>query len=310
MAAPAFDLDANLHAAAVAAVDVHVCRLGDDDEFGLQLLDVEQVLPTKAVAILLHDRGGEEHRELVVQPEFLDEFTRVNHRGDAALLVHRAAPPNLPGLHEWLERIELPSGHVAGINRVHVAVKGNHALALADAADDVAKPVNLNAVKADGLHLLFDDGDDVLLLGRKRLRADEVGEKAHGVFLHRLGALLYKGIGDGGGDRLAERRPPARRGLGHGGFAPGRRPALRWFRAGGGGWLRLGFRFHRHILCHKSWANSRARALIRASSRFNLRRRFSISTRPPTMVVSAGTWETPKTRWPATFSLTSGVGGS
>src|ERR1035438_2027866 len=121
---------------AMAAIDVHVRRFGDDDEFGFQLLDVEQVLPAKSVAILLHDRGGEQNRELVVQAKFLDDAARVNHRGHAAFLIHRAATPDLSGLHERLEWIKLPLRQIAGINRVHVAVERDHAFALADAAAD------------------------------------------------------------------------------------------------------------------------------------------------------------------------------
>ena len=196
--APTLHLDADLHATAMAAIDVHVRRFGNDDEFGFQLLDVEQVLPAKPVAVLFHHGCREINRELIVQAKFLDDSARVNHRGHAALLIHRPAPPNFPGLHERLERIEIPLRQVAGINRVHVAVEGDHAFALADAADDVAEAVNADSVEADLLHFLFDDGDDVLLLGGEGLGADQVGEKPHGVFLHRLGALPDQVVGDRG----------------------------------------------------------------------------------------------------------------
>ena len=101
----------------------------------------------------------------------------MNHRGDTALLIHRAATPDLPGLHERLERIGPSTARqVAGINRVHVAVEGNHAFALPDAANDAAEAVNLDAVKADLLHLLLDDADDVLFFGGEGLGAHEVGD--------------------------------------------------------------------------------------------------------------------------------------
>ena len=196
VAAPALHLDANLHAPAVAAIDVQVGRLGDDDQLRLELLVLEQVLPAKTVAVLLHDRAGEQDRELVVQAEFLDDLARVNHRGDAAFLVHRAAPPDLAVLHERLEGIEFPLREVAGINRVHVGVERDDALALADAADDVAEAVNADVVEADLLHLLLDDGDDLLFPGGEGWGADKVGEKARGVFLHRLGAFVNQVVGD------------------------------------------------------------------------------------------------------------------
>src|SRR5208282_1947218 len=174
------------------------------------------------------------------------------------------ATPKFSGLHERLERIGIPLREVAGINRVHVAVERDHAFVPADAANDVAETVNADSIEADFLHLFLDDSDDVLFPGREGLSADEVGQKSHGVLLHRLGAFPDQVVGD--------------------------RDCLL-----------LRFRCHHHILFHKFFASSRARAFTRASSRLSTSFRFSISTRPPTMVVSASVWEIPNTRWPSTF---------
>ncbi len=66
-------------------------------------------------------------------------------------------PQILPSLILRLERVEAPLVAVAGIDGVNVGVEGDHARALADAADDVAQAVNADVVEADLLHLLLDD---------------------------------------------------------------------------------------------------------------------------------------------------------
>src|ERR1019366_429377 len=151
VAAAPLDLDADLHAAPVAAVDVEVRGLGDHDELRPDAVLAEDVLPAQAVAVLLHDRPGEVDRELVVQAELLDDPPRMDHRRDAALLVDRAAAPDLPAHDLPLERVEAPLRAVARVDRVHVPVERDHPPARADAADDVAEAVDADPVEADPL---------------------------------------------------------------------------------------------------------------------------------------------------------------
>ena len=91
-------------------------------------------------------------------------------------------PQILPSLMIGLKGSKFHCSQVAGIDGVDVGVEGDHARALADPADDVAQAVNANLVEADLLHLLLDDGDDLLLLGGEGRGADQVGEEADGVF--------------------------------------------------------------------------------------------------------------------------------
>ena len=149
----------------MAPIDVEVRRLGDDDELRLEAVFIQDVLPAQPVAVLLHDGAGKIDRELVVEPEFPDEAAGVDHRCDPALLVDGTAPPDLAVLHERLERVEAPLREVARIDRVDVAVEGDHARARADAPDDVAEAVDAHLVELEALHLPLDDGDRRSLLG-------------------------------------------------------------------------------------------------------------------------------------------------
>jgi hypothetical protein len=195
VATAAFNFHPDFHPAPMTAIDVQVCRLGNDDEFRLELLFVEQVLPAQAVAVLFHDRAGEIDRELVIQAQLLDDLARIDHRGHAALLIHSAAAPDLAVFDSRLEGIEAPLLAVAGIDGVNVGVEGNDARPLANPPDNAAQTVHANLVEPDLLHLLLDDLDHLLLFGGKGRRADKVREEANGILFERFGSLLNGFVG-------------------------------------------------------------------------------------------------------------------
>ena len=195
VATPAFDLHPNLHPAPMTAIDVQVGRLSNDNEFRLELLFVQQVLPAQAVAVLLHDCAGEIDRELVVQAQLLDDLPCIDHCGHAALLIHGAPAPDLAVFDSRLERVEAPLLAVAGIDGVNVGVEGDHARALANAPDNAPQTVNTHLVEADLLHFLLDDLNDLLLFGGKGRGADKVCEEANGIFFERLGSLVNGFVG-------------------------------------------------------------------------------------------------------------------
>ncbi len=61
------DMHLHLHAAAMAAVDVHVGRLGDHHQLRPDFLFLDEMLPAQSVAILFHHRAGEIDGELVIE---------------------------------------------------------------------------------------------------------------------------------------------------------------------------------------------------------------------------------------------------
>ena len=65
MTGDALDVDADLHAAALSAVDSAVGRLGGDDELRTDLVLVDYVLPAEAVAVLFLYRSRDDHPVLV-----------------------------------------------------------------------------------------------------------------------------------------------------------------------------------------------------------------------------------------------------
>ena len=99
VAGDALHVHADLHAAAVAAVDAAVGGLGGDDELDLLLLDavggevlVDDVLPAHAVAVLLL-HGADDHDLVALgdEAQILHDLGAVGGGGHAALLVGAAA---------------------------------------------------------------------------------------------------------------------------------------------------------------------------------------------------------------------------
>jgi len=126
VAGDAVDLDADLHPAALAAIDAVVGRLGGDDEFRLHALLLDEVEPAEAVAVLLLHRAGHQVGEaLVEQAEVAGDGPAVDRRHDAAELVGAAAAADDLVVLKALEGVEVPVGDVADADRVDVPVKGD-----------------------------------------------------------------------------------------------------------------------------------------------------------------------------------------
>ena len=200
VAADAVHVDADLHAAAVAAVDASVGRLGGDDELDLlaRILGAAEILvddglPAHTVAVLL--LHGADHHHLVAlgqQIQILHDLHAVSGGGHAALLVGGAAAvDDILGL-VALVGVGFPVVDVADAHGVDVAVDGDDLVALAHPADDVAQLVELHLVIAQGLQLLGDALDDALFLTRLGRDGDHVPQE-----LDHSGFVRLGGVSDG-----------------------------------------------------------------------------------------------------------------
>ena len=181
VAADALHVHADLHAAAVSAVDAAVRGLGGDDELGLDAVDVVDVLPAHAVAVLfLH--GADDHDLVALGDEVhvLHHLGGVRGARHAALLVGSAAAADELVILEALVRVEVPVVAVADAHGVDVGVDGDDLLALAHEAHDVTEAVHLDLVEAQLLHLGLDAGDDLALLaGLAGVRDHGAQERRH-----------------------------------------------------------------------------------------------------------------------------------
>ena len=172
VAGNALDVHADLHTAAVTAVDAAVGGLGGDDEFNLLLLDalggevlVDDVLPAHAVAVLFLN-GADDH-DLVAfgdQAQVLHDLGAVGGGSHAALLVGAAAAIDDLVVLIALVGIVGPVVDVADADGIDMGVNGDDLIAGAHPADDVAQAVDLNFVVAQLFHLPLDAGDNFLLL--------------------------------------------------------------------------------------------------------------------------------------------------
>ena len=164
-------VDADLHTAAVAAIDAAVGRLGGDDELDLAArifrteIFIDDGLPAHAVAVLfLH--GADDHDLVALGDEalFLHDLRAVRGSCHAALLVRAAAAiDDVVGLIA-LVGVVRPVFAVADADGVDVGVDGDDLIALAHPADDVAELVKFDLVIAELLHFLGDALDNALFL--------------------------------------------------------------------------------------------------------------------------------------------------
>ena len=191
VAGDALDVHADLHAAAVAAIDAAVGGLGGDDELGDDLIHIIDVLPAHAVAVLFLD--GADHHDLVPggdEPQVLHDLGAVDSGGHAALLVGAAAAiDDLVGF-VALVGVVGPVGQVADAHGVDVGVDGDDLLAVAHPADDVAQAVDFHLVKVQLLHLGLDALDHALLLAALAGDGDHGAQKLRHVFLVAFGGCL------------------------------------------------------------------------------------------------------------------------
>ena len=200
VAGHAVHIHADLHTAAVAAVDTTVGGLGGDNEFDLAagiLRTVEVLiddgLPAHTVAVLLL-HGAHDHHLVALgqQVQILHDLHAVGGGGHAALLVGTAAAvDDVIGLIA-LVGVGFPVFDIADANSVDVDVDGDDLVALAHPADDVAQLVELHLVIAQGLQLLGDALDDALFLTGLGRDGDHVPQE-----LDHSGFVRLGGVSDG-----------------------------------------------------------------------------------------------------------------
>ena len=207
-------VDADLHAAAVTAIDAAVGGLGGNDELGLNAVLVVDVLPAHAVAVLFLD-GADDHDLVALgdKTHVLHHLGSIGSRSHAALLVGAAAAvDDLVGL-VALIGIGIPVLDVADADGVDVGVDGDDLVALAHKAHDVAQAVDLDLVIAKVLHLGLDTGNNLALLAGLRGMANHCAKKTRHIstvglssvfncleieFLSHNSQPFYKGLPTGG----------------------------------------------------------------------------------------------------------------
>ena len=191
VAGGAVNVDADLHAAAVTAIDAAVGGLGGNDELGLNAVLVVDVLPAHAVAVLFLD-GANDHDLVALGDEahVLHHLGSVGSRSHAALLIGAAAAiDDLVGL-VALIGIGIPVLDVADANGVDVGIDGDDLVALAHKAHDVAQAVDLDLVIAKALHLGLDASDNLALLARLRGMGDHGAQEASHISTMGLSSSL------------------------------------------------------------------------------------------------------------------------
>ena len=157
------DVDADFHAAALAAVDAVVCRFRGDDEFRTDLVFVDNVLPAEAVAVFFLDRTGDQDGVLVGQEaKVLHDAGAVDGRNDAAELIRRAAAADFRFRFKAFVGIEIPVGLVADADGVDVGVEADEGLAGAHVAQDVAHGVDFHFIEIEFAHF-FGNAVDMFL---------------------------------------------------------------------------------------------------------------------------------------------------
>ena len=197
VAADAVHVHADLHAAAVTAVDAAVGGLGGDDELDLAAgvlgtveVLVDDGLPAHTVAVLL--LHGADHHHLVAlgqQIQILHDLHAVGGGGHAALLVGTTAAVDDVIRLVALVGVGFPVLDVADAHGVDVAVDGDDLVALAHPADDVAQLVELYLVIAQSLQLLGDALDHALFLAGLGRNGDHVPQELDHGGLVRLGSV-------------------------------------------------------------------------------------------------------------------------
>ena len=200
VAGHAVHIHADLHPAAMAAIDAAVGGLGGDDELhlvpgvlGAVEIFIDDGLPAHTVAVLL--LNGAHHHDPVAggdQVQILHDPGAVGGGGHAALLVGAApAIDDLVGLIALIG-VGLPVLDVADAHGVDVGIQGDDLVAGAHPADDIAQLVELHLVIPQAFHFLGDAADHTLLLAGFRGDGDHVPQE-----LGHSGTIVLRGLFDG-----------------------------------------------------------------------------------------------------------------
>jgi len=185
------DLHADLHAPALAAVDVAVGGLGDDHELRADLLLIYEVLPAQAVAVLFLHGAGDQHRIAVVdKAKILHDLGAVDGRDNATQLIRGTAAADLRVILKALIGVEFPVVCVANAHGVDVRVKADEGRSRTQVTEHVAHGVYLDLVKGERLHLLGDALDNRFLAGALAGDAHQVTQEPGHILLVVLSSVL------------------------------------------------------------------------------------------------------------------------
>ena len=200
VAGHAVHIHADLHAAAVTAVDTAVGRLGGNDELDLvaSVLGTVEVLvhdglPAHTVAVLfLH--GTDDHHLIALgdQVQILHDLDAISSGGHAALLVAAAAAIDDVLGFISLVGVSFPVADVADAHGVDVGVDGDDLVTAAHPANDIAQLVELDLVITQSFHFLSDALDNALLLAGLRGNGNHVAQE-----LDHCRLIAFRGLLDG-----------------------------------------------------------------------------------------------------------------
>ena len=186
----AAQVDFDLHAPAVPAINPQPARLGDHHAVRADAVLLEDVEPRQPVAILFLHRTHHVERVVAQQAELLDELAGIYHAGHAGALVAGAAPVDVAVFHFAAIRVPGPFLGIADAHRVGVRVHHDDVLAGTDAPEDVAHGVDEDFVESNLFHLLADTLDHRTFMAALGGDGDQVAQE-----LHDVG---FVGFGQGG----------------------------------------------------------------------------------------------------------------
>ncbi len=170
------EVDRDLHAAAVSAVDVEVGRLGADHEVRLDLLFFDDPVPAETIAILFHDGTDNVEGQVTVKAEFLENAASGHSGGRATLLVNRSTTMHETVLDLPRKGIKGPVVAVADTDCIHVPVDRQNFFSVSDPADHVPESIDADFVKAGLFHLALELGLDFLFLHALGRNLDKLGK--------------------------------------------------------------------------------------------------------------------------------------
>ena len=160
MAGDAFDVDADLHASSLSAVDTAVRGLCGYDEFRADLVFVDDVLPAQAVAVFLLD-GSHDHdlASFGDQVHILHDLCSVYCGHQAAALVGHAAPADLGLVLISFVWIKGPVVDIADAYGVNMRIVCDDPVACAHIADHIPLGIDDDLIEVQLFHLCGDRVD-------------------------------------------------------------------------------------------------------------------------------------------------------
>ena len=172
----------------MAPVDAAVGGLRGDDELRRHVVLIVDVLPAKAVAVLLLDGAGDQDGDVLGdEVQVLHDLGAVDGGHQTALLIGAAPTADLcVGLIAHVG-VEAPVVLVADTHGVNMAIVGNDTGAVAHPAQNVALRVDLHLVEAHLFHLGGNAPDDALLAAALAGDGDQVPQKPGHIRLIALG---------------------------------------------------------------------------------------------------------------------------